>query len=142
VYQQLLSFKGSMINFFPGGKPEDKNPLILNIIAFKFSAVEWDRFNTWFGDYGPAAFLPLFSKLPGLQQCACYKWTGNIRPGARIKEYPMFLLLFHFANLVASQYLEICPEMAAFQGALKIGFPNGFSAQWNVRYGLIKRFQK
>jgi hypothetical protein len=141
VYQQLLSFKGNVTNFFQGYKREGEDLPVLNISAFNFSAVEWDRFNIWFGESGPRAFLPLFSKIPGLRQCAFYKWTGITRPGARIKEYPMFLMLSFFDSPDLSQYFEVCPEMAAFKTALKIGFPVGFAAQWNVRYQLINSFR-
>ena len=142
VYQQLLSFKGNVINFFQGDKPEGENPPVLNITAFDFSAIEWDKFNVWFGEFGPQAFLPLFSKLPGLHQCDCYKWTGITRPNRRIKEYPMFLMLFYFENSVSSQYFEVCPEMMSFKAAIKIAFPNGFNSQWNVQYQLVKSFRK
>jgi hypothetical protein len=142
IYEQLLTFKGNVINFSKGDTPQGENPPVLNINAFNFSAIEWDKFNGWFGEYVPQAFLPLFSKLPGLHQCDCFKWTGIVRPNARMKEYPMFLMFFYFENYISSQYFEICPEMATFKGAIKIGFPSGFSSQWNVKYQLAGSFRK
>lgn len=142
IYQQLLHFNGNVANFLRDDKAEGEVAPFLNITAFNFSAIEWDKFNGWFGEFGPQAFLPLFSRLPGLSQCHCYKWTGIVIPTARLKEYPMFLMLFYFTNTISSQYLDICPEMAAFKGAIKIAFPSGFSSQWDAKYQLIKSYRK
>lgn len=140
LYQPLVSFRSNLIDFSKN-KAKVDSP-ILNINAFKFSVVEWERFNAWFSECGCQAFLPLFKKVDGLEEYHCLKWTGVVRPAAKLKEYPIFMALSYFDSLNTSQHFIESPEMAAFLASIKLGFPNGFASQWNVQYQLVKSFRK
>jgi len=141
IYQPILSYRSNLVDFLRDKNSQDDAP-VLNVNAFRFSAIEWEKFSSWFGEYGRRAFLPLFQTVHGLKEYHCYKWTGVIRPAAKIKEYPIFLALSYFDSLNACKSFETSPELAAFQGAIKLGFPNGFNSKWNVQYQLVKSFRK
>jgi heme-degrading monooxygenase HmoA len=140
VYQPILIYRNSLDDV-PTDMNSQKEAPVLNVNAFNFPTIEWEKFNAWFGEYGRPVFLPLFQAVHGLKEYRCYKWTGVTRP-AKVKEYPIFLTISFFETLRACENFTMGPEFNVFQAAVKLGLPRGFSSQWNVPYELVKNFRK